>query len=80
MLELQSEAYLGFCTAELQIMQPAIQSSCLSQLFMASPLDYLPALENNDLIRIPHGSQPMCDHEHRTVLHQPFDRLLDQPL
>src|SRR5918995_6301736 len=70
----------GLLSPKLQVIESAIQPGSAKQLLVAASLHYPAGIQYHDLIRISHGGQPVGNHQHCPVLHQPFDRFLDQPL
>jgi hypothetical protein len=61
-------------------MEPAVEPARAEQLLMTTPLDDAAGLENDNLIGMADGSEPVGDDQDRSVLHEPLDRLLHQPL
>src|SRR3954463_13378360 len=77
---LQISSHWRLFAPELQIVEPAVETSGAEELLMSSLLYDLPALEYHNLVRVAHGGQPVSDHQHGSLAHQPFDGLLHQPL
>ena len=70
----------GLLITELEVVQAAVQATRAEQLVVCAALDDPAGVEHDDLVRVPHGGEPVRDDQHRAVRHQPVDRLLDQPL
>ncbi|MNC43536.1 hypothetical protein D3C75_924040 [compost metagenome] len=47
------------------------------QLRMAAILDNAPVLEHHDPVKVRHGRQPVCHHDHRLVVHDLVELVLD---
>src|SRR6266850_5816945 len=65
---------------ELQIVQPAIQAVRREQVAMRPALHDPPLRQDDDEIGVLHRREPVGDHEHRTMRHQPLDRFLHEAL
>ena len=70
----------GLLVAELQIVEPAIEAAGAEQLVVRAALHHPARVEHDDLVRVAHGGEPVSDHQHRPLRHEPVDRLLHQPL
>src|SRR5919112_3732588 len=79
-LESQLGPECTLLSPKLQIVESTIEASAAKQLFMASLLDDLSSVEHHDLVGISDRGQSVRNHEDRSALHQPLDRLLNQPL
>jgi hypothetical protein len=57
-------------------MQSRIKPIARQKRLMCAFVDNAPRIHDNNLIGVPHGREPMCDHNRCASLGEPFQRVL----
>src|SRR5882762_4500881 len=65
---------------ELQVIEAPVEAVGGQQVVVIAALDDAPLRQHHDEIGVLHRGQTVGDHEHGAMLHEAFDRLLDQAL
>src|SRR3989475_427493 len=64
----------------LERVEPAVDAVERDQLLVATDLRDAPVVDDDDPVGVPHGRQPVRDHEHGPTAHELGQRLLDHEL